>query len=63
MQEMTKKHNNLKILIAGGAVRDLLLGRSPKDLDYLIASGSPEEFLAAFPKSPSSGKILRNFLS
>ncbi len=61
MQEMTKKHNNLKILIAGGAVRDLLLGRSPKDLDYLIASGSPEEFLAAFPKSRPVGKSYEIF--
>ena len=58
---MTENYNDLKILIAGGSVRDLLLGKTPKDLDYLIASGSAEEFRAAFPKARPVGKSYEIF--
>lgn len=55
------ERNNLKILIAGGAIRDLLLGNKPKDLDYLVASGSAEEFSAAFPYARPVGKSYEIF--
>ncbi|NDV24473.1 HD domain-containing protein [Desulfovibrio sp. JC022] len=58
---MPENLNKLKILIAGGSIRDLLLGRTPKDLDYLIASGSAEEFLTAFPKARPVGKSYEIF--
>ncbi|TIH13378.1 polynucleotide adenylyltransferase [Marinifilum sp. JC120] len=58
---MTNKKSKLKILIAGGSVRDLLLGKSPKDVDYLIASGSAEDFIAAFPKARPVGKSYEIF--
>ncbi|WP_321403701.1 HD domain-containing protein [Maridesulfovibrio sp.] len=58
---MTENSTNLKILIAGGAVRDLLLGRKPKDLDYLIASGTAEDFIADFPKARPVGKSYEIF--
>lgn len=53
--------NKLKILIAGGAIRDLLLGNKPEDLDYLVASGSAEELRAAFPEARPVGKSYEIF--
>jgi len=35
--------NTSKIYLVGGAVRDYLLGKKPKDLDYLIDTSSYEE--------------------
>jgi len=41
-------------LLAGGCVRDLLLGRSPKDYD--VATGArPDEVLALYPKALTVG--------
>ncbi len=44
------------ILIAGGAVRDMLLGRKESDTDYLVASGSVPAFLSLFPDARPVGK-------
>lgn len=33
--------------IVGGAVRDILLGQQPKDLDYVVVGSTPDEMLAA----------------
>ena len=41
-------------LLAGGCVRDLLLGRAPKDYD-VATSARPAEVLALFPKSLEVG--------
>jgi poly(A) polymerase len=41
-------------LLAGGCVRDLLLGRSPKDYDVATAA-RPDEVQALFPKSLAVG--------
>lgn len=36
----------MKIYIVGGAVRDELLGLTPKDIDYVVVGSTPEEMLA-----------------
>lgn len=33
--------------LVGGAVRDMLLGLDPKDLDYVVVGATPEEMIAA----------------
>lgn len=58
---MTIKQDKLNILIAGGSIRDLFLGNTPKDLDYLIASGSVDDFKTAFPKAHPVGKSYEIF--
>lgn len=44
----------MKYFLAGGAVRDLLLGIPPKDLDYVF-SGSAEEFANEHPEAQRLG--------
>lgn len=41
--------------VAGGAVRDLLLGAKPKDFD-LVSDATPDEIAALFPKTLDVGK-------
>jgi tRNA nucleotidyltransferase (CCA-adding enzyme) len=36
----------MKTFIVGGAVRDILMGRKPKDYDYVVVGSKPEEMLA-----------------
>jgi tRNA nucleotidyltransferase/poly(A) polymerase len=36
----------MKTYLVGGAVRDILLGLEPKDLDYVVVGSSPEEMLS-----------------
>lgn len=36
----------MKIFKVGGFVRDTLLGRTPKDVDYVVVGATPEEMLA-----------------
>lgn len=36
----------METYIVGGAVRDTLMGRTPKDLDYVVVGGTPEALLA-----------------
>ncbi|MDB4544571.1 CCA tRNA nucleotidyltransferase [Akkermansiaceae bacterium] len=43
------------VYLAGGAVRDLLLGKTPKDYD-LATSATPTEVLNLFPKSDAVGE-------
>lgn len=45
----------MKILLVGGAVRDMLLGREFNDIDFLV-EGTEEEFLEAFPNAEKTGK-------
>ena len=35
----------MKIYLVGGAVRDILLNKEPKDLDYVVVGATPEYFL------------------
>jgi len=35
----------MKVYLCGGAVRDILLGRTPKDLDFAVEGASPEEMI------------------
>lgn len=37
----------MRIFLVGGAVRDLLLGRTPTDLDYVVVGATPADMLAA----------------
>lgn len=36
----------MKIYVTGGAVRDVLLGRTPKDIDYVVVGSTPAQMLA-----------------
>lgn len=36
----------MKTYIVGGAVRDILMGIAPKDIDYVVVGSTPEEMLA-----------------
>ena len=48
----------MDIFLVGGAVRDLLLGRRPKDLDFAF-SGSREDFAAEHRKTRVVGRSVR----
>jgi len=37
--------NKVQIYICGGAVRDTLLGRTAKDIDYIVVGSTPQEML------------------
>lgn len=43
-----------EVFLVGGAVRDLLLGRTPREYD-LATSALPEQVLAAFPRAIGTG--------
>lgn len=47
-----------KAFIVGGSVRDLLLGKSPKDFD-VATDATPEEVKAVFPRSRLIGRRFR----
>ncbi|WP_320169755.1 polynucleotide adenylyltransferase [Maridesulfovibrio sp.] len=53
---MVTSRKKIKIMIVGGTVRDMLIGRVPKDMDMLIASGSAKDFMAEFPEARPVGK-------
>lgn len=36
----------MKTYLVGGAVRDILMGKTPKDKDYVVVGATPEELLA-----------------
>lgn len=36
----------MQVFLVGGAVRDRLLGRDVKDLDYVVVGSTPQEMLA-----------------
>ena len=48
--------------LAGGAVRDMVMGRAAHDRDYLVCGMLPEEFTALFPEARLAGKSFPVFL-
>jgi tRNA nucleotidyltransferase (CCA-adding enzyme) len=46
----------MRIYRVGGAVRDMLLGREPKDFDFVVVGATTEEFLRTFPNAKAVGK-------
>jgi len=52
----------MNIYLAGGAVRDLLLGNSITDRDYLVTEITQEEFKRRFPLAKRVGKSFPVFL-
>ncbi|OIQ48924.1 Multifunctional CCA protein [Pseudodesulfovibrio hydrargyri] len=52
----------MKVYLAGGAVRDLLLGRPLHDRDYLVMGATREEFRRAFPAAREVGRTFPVFL-
>ncbi|MEW5772057.1 MAG: HD domain-containing protein [Thermodesulfobacteriota bacterium] len=46
----------MRILLVGGAVRDLLLGSPAAERDFLVLDAAPEEFTARFPTAKLVGK-------
>lgn len=52
----------MRILLVGGAVRDILLGRPVRDRDYLVLEASVEDFLAAHPQARPVGKTFPVFI-
>lgn len=52
----------MKLYLAGGAVRDLLLGKPLHDRDYLVTGATREEFLRAFPDAREVGRAFPVFL-
>jgi poly(A) polymerase len=51
----TLREQGHEALLAGGCVRDLLIGREPKDYD-VATSATPDEVEAAFPRTVAVGK-------
>jgi len=52
----------MEIFLVGGYVRDLLLGRTPSDRDWLVVGATEEEFLERFPTAQRVGKHFPVFL-
>ena len=52
----------MKVYLAGGAVRDLLLGRPLHDRDYLVMGATRQEFSRAFPTAREVGRTFPVFL-
>jgi len=52
----------MRILLVGGAVRNILLGLPIRDRDYLVADTTVEAFLAAFPRAKPVGKTFPVFI-
>ena len=51
----------MKIYLAGGAVRDILLGRPVADRDYLVTGCTRNEFLHTFPEAQEVGRTFPIF--
>ena len=52
----------MNVYLAGGAVRDLLLGRPIADRDYLVTDATRQEFTERFPNSREVGRTFPVFL-
>jgi tRNA nucleotidyltransferase (CCA-adding enzyme) len=55
-------NEGMRIILVGGAVRDILLGRPVRDRDYLVTGATVEEFLAAHPAAKPVGKTFPVFI-
>ena len=61
------KEANFEAFLVGGCVRDLFIGRKPKDWD-VTTNAKPEEIIALFPKTFTKtnteplGWLMRMFL-
>lgn len=49
----------MKTYLVGGAVRDILLGQAPVELDYAV-DGDDAAFLATHPDAAAWGKAFRS---
>jgi tRNA nucleotidyltransferase (CCA-adding enzyme) len=52
----------MHVYLAGGAVRDLLLGRPVADRDYLVTDATRQQFMERFPKANEVGRAFPVFL-
>lgn len=52
----------MRILLVGGAVRDLLWGRQPAERDFLVLDAAPREFTSRFPGAKLVGKAFPVFI-
>ncbi|WP_285904947.1 HD domain-containing protein [Pseudodesulfovibrio pelocollis] len=52
----------MNVYLAGGAVRDLLLGRPVADRDYLVTGATRQEFAQRFPQAREVGRSFPVFL-
>lgn len=52
----------MKLYLVGGAVRDTLLGRQPKDHDYVAVGATAADVLTAFPEAQAMGKAFPVFM-
>lgn len=51
-----------QLYLVGGAVRDHLLGREPKDRDFVAVGATPQQLLEAFPGAQAVGKSFPVYL-
>lgn len=52
----------MRIYRVGGSVRDQIMGREPKDNDFVVVNATTQEFLASFPGAQQIGKSFPVFL-
>jgi len=52
----------VEIFIVGGAVRDIILGNSPKDIDLLVVGATEKEFTDLLPGAKKVGKHFPVFI-
>jgi tRNA nucleotidyltransferase (CCA-adding enzyme) len=50
------------LYLVGGAVRDKLLGREPKDFDFVAVGATQSDFLKVFPRAQAVGKSFPVYL-
>ena len=51
-----------RLYLVGGAVRDMLLGLTPKDYDYCVTGFEKEQFAELFPEAKVQGKSFPVFV-
>lgn len=50
------------VYVAGGWVRDMLMGRCPRDKDYVVCGVGESSFMAVFPEAQKTGKLFPVFI-